>query len=116
MTTMRTPAPRHLTSWALRLGVLVAVTCFIVAGVAELAGVETGSGEMTDIAALVEGLLSFTPWAWAALGTLAIIVTPAAGLLVTAYEYSTVSDRRTVLTALAVLLVLGVSAVIAVLR
>ena len=56
------------------------------------------------------------PWAWAGLGTLAVVATPALGLTATAYEYASVSDRRTVLMALTVLGVLAVSLVIAILR
>jgi uncharacterized membrane protein len=114
--TQRKSAPRHLTSLALRLGVLFAVICFVVAGLAEIVGVATVSGDMTDIAALADGLMAFNPWAWAALGTLAIVITPALGLIVSAYEYSTVSDRSSVWLALSVLAVLAIGAVVAVLR
>jgi len=110
------PAPRRFTSATLTAGVVVAATSFLVAGAAELAGIEQGSGEMTDVGALVDGLLALSPWAWASLGTLVIVVTPAIGLLVTAHEYASISDRRTVLLALSVLTVLVVSALIAVLR
>ena len=112
----RIRAPRRLTSLTLSVGVLVAAACFIIAGVAELAGVATGSGDMTDVAAIVEGLAAFTPWAWATLGTLAVIVTPAVGLIVTAYEYASISDRRSMALALTVLLILGGSTVVAFLR
>ena len=95
---------------------MVAAACFVVAVVAEIAGVEQGSGEMTDLAAVFDGLLAFTPWAWATLGVYAVVLTPVLGLLVTAWEYATVSDRRTVALAVAVLAVLATSAVVAILR
>jgi uncharacterized membrane protein len=112
----RETAPRRYTSAALTGGVLVAAVCFVVAIAAELVGIEAGSGEMTDIAAVIDGLLLFTPWAWATLGAYAVVATPALGLIVTGWEYSTISDRRTVLLAAAVLVVLASSATIAVLR
>ena len=82
----RETAPRRYTSAALTGGVAFAAVCFVVAGVAEIVGVESGSGEMTDLGAVLDGLLTFTPWAWAALGTYAVVVTPVVGLLVTAWE------------------------------
>lgn len=112
----RVRAPRRLTSLALTIGVLVASACFIVAGLAELGGVPTGSGELRDPAALVAGLVTFTPWAWAGLGILAVLVTPAVGLVVTAFEYLSISDRRSASLALVVLLIVAGSAVVALLR
>ena len=112
----RETAPRRYTSAALTGGVAFAAVCFVVAGVAEIAGVESGSGEMTDLRAVFDGLFAFAPWAWAALGTYAVVVTPVVGLLVTASEYASVSDRRTVRLAVAVIAVLVTSAVVAILR
>ena len=109
-------APRRYTSAALTGGVLVAAFFFGVAVLAEIAGVEPGVGEMTDLRAVGEGLFALTPWAWATMGTYAVVLTPAVGLVVTAWEYATVSDRRTVALALAVLAVLAISAVVAILR
>jgi uncharacterized membrane protein len=112
----RVTAPRHLTSAILTAGVTLAAVCFAIAIVAELAGVELGSGEMTDVGAIVAGLPRLTPWAWAALGAYAIVVTPVLGLLTTAWEYASVDDRRTVWLAITVLVILTASAVIAILR
>jgi uncharacterized membrane protein len=109
-------APRRYTSAALTTGVIVAALFFGVAMLAEIAGAEPGEGEMTDLAAVVEGLLAFTPWAWATAGAYAIVVTPVLGLVVTAWEYASVSDRRTVWLAVAVMAVLATSAVVAILR
>jgi uncharacterized membrane protein len=109
-------ATGRFTSAALTVGVTLAAVCFVVAVAAEIAGVEKGGGEMTDVAAVYEGLLAFTPWAWASLGTFAVVLTPVAGLLVTAWEYGRVGDRRALALALAVTAVLAVSAVVAILR
>jgi uncharacterized membrane protein len=109
-------APRRYTSAALTTGVVVAGSLFAVALILELLGQDPGSGEMTDIAAVFDGLVALTPWAWATAGAYAVVVTPVLGLLVTAWEYWSVGDRRTVLLAAAVIAVLAISAVVAVLR
>jgi len=111
-----TVAPRRLTGSVLTAGVIVSAVCFLVAIAAEVAGNDLGLGDVTDVGALVEGLSSLEPWAWASLGTLAIVATPALGLLTTAYEYRSVADRRTTLLAMAVLGVLAFSTAVAILR
>ena len=113
---VRQAAPRRFTSAALTIGVLVAASCFGVAVAAEVAGIDPGTGDMTDLAAVLDGLLALTPWAWATAGAYAIVLTPAAGLIATASEYASISDRRTVWLALAVLGVLALSTTIALLR
>lgn len=110
------PAPRRWTSATLTGGVIVSAVSFLIAGAAELFGADIGGGEMTDVGALASGLVDLSPWAWASLGTIVVVVTPALGLLATAYEYASVADRRTVLLALAVLGILILSAIIAALR
>ena len=112
----REGAPRRATSATLTGGVFAAGVFFAVAMILELLGTEPGSGEMTDISAVLDGLVALTPWAWATLGAYAVVVTPVVGLIVTAREYWTVDDRRTVLLAVAVIAVLAVSAVVAILR
>ncbi len=109
-------APRRYTSAALSGGALLAAACFVVAVAFEIAGSEPGRGSMTDITAVFDGLLAFTPWAWATLGVYVVVVTPLLGLVVTAWEYSSVGDRRSVGLAIAVIAVLVVSAVVAILR
>lgn len=119
---MTTPQPTHegarrrYTSATLTGGVLVAAVCFAVAMILEVLGHETGSGEMTDLTAVLEGLTALVPWAWATLGAYAVVVTPVLGLAVTAGEYGSVGDRRTVLLAVAVIAVLATSVVVAILR
>lgn len=114
--TTRKSAPRSRTSATITSGALVAGVCFALAVVLELLGTEPGAGEMTDVAAVLDGLVTFTPWAWATLGAYVVVVTPVVGLLVTATEYWSIDDRRTVLLALSVVGVLIASAVVAVLR
>ena len=119
MSTQQAPqhgAPRRYTSATLTGGALLAALLFGVAVAAEVLGAETGEGEMTDLAAIVDGLVAFTPWAWATAGAYAVLATPVVGLIVTAVEYWSVDDRRTVLLALAVLAVLTASVFVAVLR
>jgi len=119
MSTQQAPregAPRRATSAALTAGVAAAGVCFAVAMIAELIGAEPGSGEMTDIGAVLDGLVAFTPWAWATVGAYAVLATPVFGLLATAAEYWSVNDRRTALLAAAVLAVLTTSAIVAILR
>ena len=112
-------APRRLTSASLTAGVILAATCFLVAGAAEFLGADSSVADMTDMTdmgALVGGLVALDPWAWASLGTYLVVATPALGLAVTAYEYATVADRHAVALALVVLTVLTLSTVVALLR
>ena len=109
-------APRRATSAAITAGVVAAGVLFAVAMVLEVLGSDPGSGEMTDVAAVLEGLVALTPWAWATAGAYAVVATPVIGLLVTIREYRSVGDWRTMLLAVAVIGVLAVSAVVAILR
>lgn len=115
-TPLRVTAPRRVTSTIISVGVAVAAACFALAGAAEVLGVRHRAAAMTDLGALLEGLLTFDPWALASLGTYVVIVTPAIALLATAREYASISDRRTVLLSGAVLAVLAVSVVVAILH
>ena len=119
MSTSQVPhegAPRRYTSATLTGGVLVAAELFAVALMAEVLGAASEPGEMTDIAAVLDGLVALDPWAWAAAGAYAVVATPVAGLLVTGAEYWLAGDRRTVLLAAGVLAVLTLSVIVAVLR
>ena len=109
-------APRRATSATLTAGVAAAAVFFAVAMILEILGAEPGAGEMTDLGAVVEGLLALTPWAWATMGAYAVVATPVIGLVVSAAEYWSVGDRRTVLLAVGVIAVLGASVVVAGLR
>ena len=110
------PAPGRHTSAVLSGGVAVAAIAFAVALLSEVAGTDAGSGEMTDLAAVLEGLLALSPWAWSSVGVYAVVLTPVAGLVVTAWEFASVGDRHTVVLALAVIGVLVVSAIVSLLR
>jgi len=96
--------------------VLAATAAFAVAMMLEILGVDPGDGAMTDLAAVTAGLVALTPWAWATLGVYAVVATPVVGLVVTAWEYWSVGDRRTFLLALAVIAVLCASVAVAILR
>jgi uncharacterized membrane protein len=100
----------------LTAGVGLSAACFLVAGAAELLGTPARTGTVRDLGAVVAGLAPADPWAWATLGTLVVIATPALALLTTAIEYLRVSDRGTALMAATVLVVLVISAVLAFMR
>lgn len=110
------PAPRRATSTSLSLGVAFAAVCFVVAILAEVFGIDSNEGSMTDLATVLSGLPALSPWAWASLGAYAVVVTPVVGLVVTAWEYASVGDRRAMGLALAVLTVLGLSTAVSLLR
>ena len=109
-------APRRFTSRVLTGGVVVAGALFAVAMILEILGSDSGGGEMADLAAVFEGLVALTPWAWATAGAYALLATPVLGLLVTAWEYWSVGDRPAVWLAAAVLTVLATSVIVAILR
>ncbi len=95
---------------------LLAGVFFALAMIMEILGAEPGDGQMTDLAAVLDGLVTLTPWAYATVGAYAVVATPVVGLIVTAAEYWSIDDRRTVLLASAVLAVLAASVVVAILR
>lgn len=102
------PASRS-TRAVLAGGTAVSVACFAVALLLEFLGRARGGGSATDPAAVVASVLALEPWGWATLGTYAVIVTPALAIVATGLEYAAIRDRRTAWTAVAVLVVLGVS-------
>lgn len=113
---VRTSAPRRYTSATLTGGVLLSGLCFVIAVLAEVAGVASHPGDMTDVGLVIEGLRSMSPWAWSTLGSYVVVLTPAVALLVTIAEYASISERRTVLTAITVFAILTLSAVVALVR
>jgi uncharacterized membrane protein len=115
-TPLRRAAPRRLTGLVMVVGVLLAAACFSVAVIAELLGRAGPAASMTDPNAVLAGLENGWPWAFASLGTYVVILTPAVALLATAVEYAVIRDRRTVLLAGTVLLVLVASVVVGILR
>jgi hypothetical protein len=107
-------ASRRATSLTLTGGALLGAILFGVAIIADLAGLgRDGPDAALDAAAFVAAMLDLRPWAWALLGSSVIIATPAVGLVVTALEYQAVADRSAVALAVGVLVVLGVSLLLA---
>ena len=109
-------AGRRGTSAWLTIGAAASAVCFVVALLAEQAGVESASLVASDVAGVLAGLPTFDPSAWSMAGVYVVLVTPVVGIGITAWEYAGVHDRRTVALAVAVLISLGISLVAAVLR
>jgi len=101
------------TSATLTLGSLASAFCFLVAIVLEVLGRPTTAGSMVDVAAIARSLTAPEPWGWATLGVIVVIVTPAAGLIATLFEYR---GRREAWLALGVLGILAVSLGVALVR
>lgn len=108
------PASRS-TRLVLAGGTAVSVACFAIALLLEFLGRPRGGGSTTDPAAVLASLVALEPWGWATLGTYAVIVTPALAIVATGLEYAAIRDRRTAWTAVAVLVILGVSLAVALL-
>ena len=115
MTPARRVAPQRATSATLTGGTVLGAACFAIALVADLAGLGRGAAGASDVTGYGASLAALDPTAWAVLGSVVIIVTPAVGLVVTALEYESIGDRRAVLMALAVLAILATSLAVAVL-
>jgi uncharacterized membrane protein len=109
-------ASRRLTSATMTAGVLVSAACFALAIVLELAGRDTSGGRMSDLSAMLDGLLAMAPWAWAGVGTYVLIVTPAMALMATIFEYWRAGNRSAAGLAVLVLLVLLLGCLVAALR
>lgn len=99
----------------LAVGTAVSVVCFSVAIVLELLGHPDARGSATDLGAVFRSATALEPWGWATLGTFAVILSPAGAIVATAFEHAAIHDRRTALTSVAVLVVLGVSLVVSLL-
>ncbi len=100
------------TSATLTVGSLASAFCFLVAIVLEVLGRPTTAGSV-DVAAVTRSLSALEPWSWATLGVIVVIVTPAAGLIATLFEYR---GRREAWLALGVLGILAVSLGVALVR
>ena len=94
---------------------MLGAVCFAIALVADWAGRARGTSGSSDAAGYLAALTAFDPTAWAVLGSVVVIATPAVGLVVTAFEYESIRDRRAVLMALAVLAILATSLAVALL-
>ena len=104
----RPEASSRWTQRSLVVGSTVSAACFLVAIVLELLGRPDVPASF-DPATVVSSVLGLRPSGWAALGAVAVILTPALSLAATAFEYRASRDRRTLLAALAVLVILGAS-------
>ena len=102
-------AASRATRAVLALGTGASVTCFAIALLLEFLGRPSGGGAETDLGAVLSSAAALESWGWATLGTFAVIVSPAAAIVATALEYRVAGDRRTALTAVGVLAVLGIS-------
>lgn len=109
-------ASSRWTRRCLAVGTAVSAACFAFSLLLDLLGRAGLHGDASDLAAVLGSAVALEPWGWATLGTLAVIATPAAGLVATLAEYERVRDRRTALLAVAVLAILGLSLVTALLR
>jgi uncharacterized membrane protein len=97
----------------LRAGSVVGGGIFVVGLV--LAGVRgNAAGPALAPAALLSGLVALEPRAWLSAAAITLIVTPAAGLLATAFECAR-TDRRSMLIAVLLVAILAASIAIAVL-
>ena len=97
----------------LRAGSIIGGGIFVV-GLA-LSGVRgNGAGPAMAPATLLPGLIALQPRAWLSAATVALMVTPAAGLLATAFECAG-TDRRSMLIAVLLVTILATSIAIAVL-
>jgi hypothetical protein len=101
------------TSRVLNAGALLSAACLVVALGLQLVGRPVVPGDQLDAAAVARALLDLEPWGWATLGVVLVIVTPAVGLVATAFEYR---GRREAWLAAGVLGILGLSLAIALLR
>ena len=115
MTPERRVAPQRATSVTLTVGTVVGAACFAIALVGDLFGRASGPDGVAGLAGYLAAIVALDPTAWALLGSAVIIGTPAVGLVVTAFEYDSIGDRRAVLMALAVLAILGTSLAVALL-
>ena len=113
--TSRVQAGTQGTRAALAVGTAVSVVCFAVALILEFLGRPDGGGSATDLGAVARSTLALEPWGWATLGTFAVILSPVVAILATALEYASIHDRRTALTAVAVLAVVAMSFAVSVL-
>ena len=91
----------------LAVGTAVSVACFAIALVLEFLGRPEGAGSATDLGAVLRSAVALETWGWATLGTFAVIASPVAAIVATALEYRAAGDRRTALTAVGVLAILG---------
>lgn len=106
-------ASSHITRAVLNIGAVFSAACFLVAVVLEWVGRPLTTGDAFDVAGVTSAVLEASPWGWATLGVVGVLLTPVAGLITTAVEYR--GGRETWL-AMGVLVILAVSLAIALAR
>ena len=114
-TDARERAPSRLTALVLDAGSLVSASFFLVGVVLDTIGRPDGEPEPLDPEAILAAVAGLEAWGWSTLGVVALIATPALGLVATALEYRSL-ERRSSLLALLVLGVLGASLAVALVR
>jgi hypothetical protein len=105
-------APSMATAAVLRVGSLGSVFGFIV-GLALAVARPEASHALVPLQVLPAQLVSLEPGAWLTAAAVLLIVTPAAGLLATATEFAGL-DRRSMLLALALFVLLVTSVLLAI--
>lgn len=100
------------TARVLSLGTLLSAALFLFGLVLNLLGREAVADPDRSLAIVLRSALALEPWGWSMLGVLALLATPVAGLIATAFELRQVQPRGALL-ALAVLGLLSVAAVLA---
>jgi hypothetical protein len=116
MSGIRPVAASTATRAVLAIGTGASVVCFVIALVLESIGRPTGGGSAFDFPAVFRSAAGPDVWGWATLGTFAVILTPAAALVATAWEYRRVADVRTSALAVGVLVILGIGLIVALWR
>jgi hypothetical protein len=103
----------RLTAWTLAAGTAVSAACFVVGFVLALLGRPEEALDPLRVDLILASAVAFNPSGWSMLGVLAVMLTPALGLLASFVE---VRERQPIaaLVALGVLGVLGVATIVAI--
>ena len=96
----------------LTAGAVISAACFALGIVLRLLMPEAASRDPRELELVLQSASELQPWAWSTLGVMALLATPAAGLIATALELQ-VRQPRVALLALAVLGLLAVAALLA---
>jgi hypothetical protein len=85
-------------------GTLLSAACFVVGFLLALVGGGAQAEDPRRLELVLRAALELQPWGWSMLGVLALLVTPAAGLLTSALEMRRLQPRSATLA----LVVLGI--------
>lgn len=97
------------------VGSLTGGALFLVGLVLQLGGRAATLGDPLDPGAIAASLMALEPWGWSTAGVIAMLATPVAGLVVTAFEVRT-SSPRTAVAAAGVVAVLALGLAVALVR